>query len=89
MAPTHESTLKRYRDLVHHIRTSSSPSGEQFDACRAVLATNTHPETTLQALTMLLEGALADATLSIDATQDLVPLLKLLARGEISPEELL
>lgn len=89
MAPIHASTLQRYRDLVHHIRTSSSPSGERFDACRAVLATDANPDITLQALTMLLEGALADATLSIDATQDLVPLLKSLARGEISPEELL
>lgn len=83
------STRQRYRDLVARIRAAETPSGEQLDACRAVLEAGSEPHTQHQALTMLLEGALADATLSIEATQELVPLLKSLARGEVTPEELL
>ena len=37
---------------------------------------------------MLLEGALADPGLAIDDAQLVVPLLKGLARGDISPDDI-
>jgi hypothetical protein len=37
---------------------------------------------------MLLEGALADPRLAIEDAQVVVPLLKALARGDVSPEQL-
>ena len=36
---------------------------------------------------MLLEGTLADPRLAIDDTQIVVPLLKALARGDVSPDD--
>jgi hypothetical protein len=43
----------------------------------------------MQALCTLLECALADPKLDIDDTQIVVPLLRRLARGAVSVEELL
>jgi hypothetical protein len=43
----------------------------------------------LTALAMLLEGALADPAFDIGDTQQLVPLLKELARGSVRAEDLL
>jgi hypothetical protein len=65
------------------------PAGRDFDACRMILATEPSSEGAFTALCVLLEGALADPTFDIGATQDLVPLLKQLARGQLRVEELL
>jgi hypothetical protein len=81
--------LDRYRRLVQRVVGGDIPRGEDFDACRAMLASAPPADAAFTALCVLLEGALADPTFDIDATQDLVPLLRMLARGAVSAEELL
>lgn len=83
------SEIERYRRLVTRVIDGDIPSGEDFDACRAMLRAEPSSEAAFTALCVLLEGALASPTLDIDATQDLVPLLKELARGSVLVEELL
>jgi hypothetical protein len=78
-----------YRRLVQRVLAGGIPHGEEFDACRAVLASGADPATSLQALCMLLEGALADPGLDINDTQVVVPLLRRLAEQAVSVEELL
>jgi len=78
-----------YRRLVQRVFVGDIPSGRDFDACRAVLKTDCDDPTAFHALCILLEGALADSTFGIDATQDLVPLLKALAHGEVMAKDLL
>ena len=78
-----------YRRLVQRVVGGDIPCGRDFDACRAVLGTDCDDPTAFHALCTLLEGALADAAFGVDATQDLVPLLKALARGEVKPRTLL
>jgi hypothetical protein len=78
-----------HRRLVQRVLAGGIPHGEEFDACRAVLASGTDPATSQQALCMLLEGALADPDLDIDDTQIVVPLLRRLAEKSVSVEELL
>jgi hypothetical protein len=80
--------LLRERDLVRRLLEGTLPAGRDFDACRAVMADDPEPDTAFHALTMLLEGALADPRLAIDDTQVLVPLIKGLARGRIRPQDL-
>jgi hypothetical protein len=77
------------RRLVQRVLAGDIPQGGEFDACRAVLTTECDDQTTFQALSSLLEGALADPSYGIDDTQELVPLLKALARGEITARDLL
>ncbi len=69
--------------------TGDIPQGVEFDACRAIVSDDPDDQTTFQALSSLLEGALADPEFSIDDTQKLVPLLKALARGEVTAKDLL
>lgn len=79
-----------YRRLVQRVLEGGIPHGSDFDVCRTIL--RSHPDdrdVTFQALCMLLEGALADASLEIDATQTVVPLLKDLARGAVDVGDLL
>ncbi len=78
-----------YRRLVQRVFVGDIPSGRDFDACRAVLNTDCDDPTAFHALCTLLEGALADSNFGIDATQDLVPLLKALAHGEVMAKDLL
>jgi hypothetical protein len=88
--PAHDRTLpESYRRLVARVIGGGPPTGLEFDACRAVLANRPSRDEAFQALCMLLEGALADASLPIDDTQELVPLLKALARRDVVAEELL
>jgi hypothetical protein len=54
-----------------------------------VLRAGPSPEEAFTALSVLLEGALADPSFDIGDTQLLVPLLKELARGSVRAEELL
>ena len=81
----HES----YRRLVQRVLAGHIPQGPDFDACRAVLCTAPSGEAAFTALSMLLEGALADPSFDIGDTQLLVPLLKELARGSVRAEDLL
>ncbi len=81
--------LLAFRDLVANVMEGPSPVGLDFDACRAQLAREPSGEAAYHALCMLLEGALADASFDIGATQTLVRLLKALARGAVRPEEVL
>ena len=83
------SEHQAHRRLVQRVLTGGIPNGVEFDACRAVLGSGAAPESAMHALCMLLEGALADPELDIDDTQILVPLLRRLARGAVSIEELL
>lgn len=78
-----------YRRLVQRVVVGDIPCGRNFDACRAVLSTDCDDPTAFHALCTLLEGALADAAFGIDATQDLVPLLKALAHGDLAAKDLL
>jgi len=70
-----------FRELVRKVLDGSPPEGEEFDACRAVVRDDPGSGAAFQALCMLLEGALAQPTLSSEDTQVLVPLLKNLAMG--------
>lgn len=76
-----------YRRLVQRLLEGGIPHGTEFDACRAVLSSESTGDASTHALCMLLEGALADPTLNIDDTQMIVPLLKHLARGTVSTTE--
>jgi hypothetical protein len=82
-----ESEIRRC--LVQRVLTGDIPQGVEFDACRAIVSDDADDQTTFQALSSLLEGALADPEFSIDDTQELVPLLKALARGEVTAKDLL
>jgi hypothetical protein len=82
-----ESEIRRC--LVQRVLTGDIPQGVEFDACRAIVSDDPDDQTTFQALSSLLEGALADPEFSIDDTQKLVPLLKALARGEVTAKDLL
>jgi hypothetical protein len=77
------------RLLVQRLLDGNIPRGVDFDACRAVVRGEPDTEAAHTALCMLLEGGLADSTLDIDAVQTLVPLIKELARGTVTPEQLL
>jgi hypothetical protein len=84
-----DDTIEAYRRLVQRVLEGSIPRGDDFDACRAVLRGGPGGEPAFHALCMLLEGALAEPTLPIDDTQQLVALLKGLAAGTVGVEELL
>jgi len=84
-----DQELEAYRRMVRDVLEGDRPSGLDFDACRAGLRSGTAAGSRLEPLCMLLEGALADPTLGIDDTRTVVHLLKALARGTVSPEELL
>ena len=79
----------RYQRLVQRVLRGSIPRGVDFDSCRAVLVSDCEEEVAHHALCTLLEGALADPSLNIDDTQDLVPLLRELARGSVAARDLL
>lgn len=81
--------LERYRRLVQRVVEGGIPHGEDFDACRMILASEPSSGSAFTALCVLLEGALADPSFDIGATQTLVPLLKELAQGRVRTEELL
>jgi len=77
------------RCLVQRVLAGDIPQGGEFDACRAILTSECDDQTAFQALSSLLEGALADPSYGIDDTQELVPLLKGLARGDVDLKDLL
>ncbi len=83
------NAIDEHRRLVQRILAGGIPNGKDFDACRAVLRTDCDDEVAFSALFTLLEGALADPFFGIDETQQVVPVLKALARGHIGVRELL
>jgi hypothetical protein len=78
-----------HRRLVQRILAGGIPTGKDFDACRAILSSEVEDEAAFSALFMLLQGALADPFFGIDDTQEVVPILKGLARGELTARDLL
>lgn len=83
-----QNTAAKHRPLVQRILAGGIPTGKDFDACRAVLKSDCSDEDAFTALFTLLQGALADPFFGIDETQQVVPILKALARGNIAVEEL-
>lgn len=82
------NAIHEHRRLVQRILAGGIPEGRDFDACRAVLQTDCDDETAFAALFTLLQGALADPFFGIDETQQVVPILKALTRGEVGAREL-
>lgn len=89
MNKPHRQPLNEQRRLVQRILTGSIPSGRELDVCREILASECEEVIAFQALFTLLRGALADPLFNIDDTQLVVPLLKSLARGELTAGDLL
>ena len=84
-----ENAISERRRLVQRILSGGIPKGKDFDTCRAILNGEADDEAAFGALFMLLQGALADPFFGIDDTQQVVPILKGLARGELSVRDLL
>ena len=88
MTDDHRNAIDEQRRLVQRILAGGIPKGKDFDACRAVLQTDCGDEVAFSALFTMLQGALADPFFGIDETQQVVPILRALARGDISVREL-
>ena len=88
MTDDHRNATDEQRRLVQRILAGGIPTGKDFDACRAMLQTDCGDEEAFVALFTLLQGALADPFFGIDETQQVVPILKALARGNIVVKEL-
>jgi len=88
MTDDHRNAIDEQRRLVQRILAGGIPKGKDFDACRAVLQTACDDEVAFSALFTMLQGALADPFFGIDETQQVVPILRALARGDISVREL-
>jgi len=89
MTEPHRIPLNEQRRLVQRIVAGRIPSGRELDVCREILASECEEAVAFQALFTLLRGALADPLFNIDDTQLVVPLLKALARGDLTAGELL
>lgn len=89
MTETQRLPLTEQRRLVQRIVTGRIPSGRELDVCREILTSKCEEAVAFQALFTLLRGALADPLFNIDDTQLVVPLLKALARGDLTAGELL
>ena len=83
------NAIQDHRRLVQRILSGGIPEGKDFDACRAILGTDCTDEDAFAALFNLLQGALADPFFGIEETQQVVPILKGLSRGDIRVRELL
>ena len=88
MTDDHRNAIDEQRRLVQRILAGGIPKGKDFDVCRAVLQTDCGDEVAFPALFTMLQGALADPFFGIDETQQVVPILRALARGDISVREL-
>jgi hypothetical protein len=89
MTEDHRQPLTEQRRLVQRIVSGRIPSAREFDACRKLLTSGCDEEATFAALFTLLQGALADPFLPIDDTRMVVPILKGMARGELTAGDLL
>lgn len=81
--------LQTGRELVRRLLAGGPPHGRDFDSCRALLRNAHGGENAFTALCVLLEGALGDPGLDIGDAQTVVAVLKDLAKGRLTPEELL
>ena len=81
--------LSSQRRLVQRLVAGSIPAAREFDECREILATDCDETVAFAAVFKLLEGALADPFFAIDDTQQVVPILRGLARGDLKPGDLL
>lgn len=88
MTDDHRNATDEQRRLVQRILAGGIPKGKDFDACRAVLQSDCSDEEAFAALFTLLQGALADPFFGIDETQQVVPILKALTRGNTVAKEL-
>lgn len=79
----------RFRDLVQRLVVAKRPAGEPFDTSRRLLAGGVRGEAGGQALRVLLEGAMADASTSIEDAQTIMALLKAADAGRVRLEQLL
>ena len=77
------------RRLVQRIVAGNIPSGRELEICRGILRTNCDEQTAFPALFTLLQGALADPFFDIADSVRVVPILKALAKGELTARELL
>lgn len=89
MADPQQQPLTEQRRLVQRVLTGRIPSGRELDVCREILTSDCEEPVAFQALFTLLRGALADPLFNIDDTQLVVPLLKAMARGELTAKDLL
>jgi hypothetical protein len=80
--------VAQWRRVVARLLEGPPPRGEQFHAARALLHLDPAGPTTAQALRVLLEGAMADATTDVADAQSIMRLLKALDRAEITVEQL-
>ena len=88
MSDDHPKITDDHRRLVQRILSGGIPKGKDFDACRAVLGDDSDDETAFAALFTLLQGALSDPFFGSDETQQVVPILKALTRGDVKVREL-
>jgi hypothetical protein len=88
MTEDFRNAIDEHRRLVQRILAGGIPKGKDFDACRAILSTDCGDDEAFDALFTLLQGALADPFFGIDETQQVVPILKSLARGDVEVREL-
>jgi hypothetical protein len=88
MTEDFRNAIGEHRRLVQRILAGGIPEGKDFDACRAILQTDCGDDQAFAALFTLLQGARADPFFGIDETQQVVPILKSLARGEVGVREL-
>lgn len=77
------------RRLVQRIIAADIPAGKEMNECRLVLRSECDEPAALNALFTLLQGALADPFFGIADSERVVPVLRALARGELTARELL
>lgn len=82
-------TADDQRRLVQRIVSGGIPSAQEFEVCREIVGAGGDESTTFNALFTLLQGALADPFFPIEETEQVVPIIRGLARGEIKARDLL
>jgi hypothetical protein len=89
MSNGEQPPVSEQRRLVQRILAGGIPNGKEMDECREILASGCDEQSAFAALFTLLQGALADPLFSIEDSERVVPVLKSLARGEVTVGELL
>lgn len=89
MSKHDQPPILEQRRLVQRILSGGIPNGNEMDECREILASRHDEQSTFKALFTLLRGALADPFFSIEESEQVVPVLKALARGDVTAGDLL
>jgi hypothetical protein len=89
MTDENQQPLTEQRRLVQRIVSGRIPSGRELELCREVLASWCGEQEAFSAQLTQHQGALADPFFPIDDTQLVVPILKAMARGELTAGDLL